>query len=372
MMRVTFILLCLFSSFANAAAQVCQQRHCVAVVDAGSTGSRLHIYAYDLDGKNTPIQVDQIWLKKVKPGFASIELKNIDAYLADLFSKAPDQHIPVHFYATAGMRLVSQAKQQLYYQSLHNWFSTQNQWMLQDAKTITGKQEGIFGWLALNYKLGTLQSKDKPLVSMMDMGGASVQIAIPAEHSEAIDPKDLVQLDIYDRHVTLFVHSFLGLGQTEVSHHYLNAANCFPYDYPLPNESTGQGDAQSCQQDISKLINSVHDVNKLVNPVLIANSNPSWYAVSGLATLVKNGLFNFKNNQFTSQDMLQQADSELCHQSWQTLIKLNKYNDYTFIDCLNSSYYYGLLVNGYGLQPSQLVNFMSDEDEPDWTLGAVL
>ena len=243
MMRVMFILLCLFSSFSNAAVQntVCQQRHCLAVVDAGSTGSRLHIYAYDLDDKKRPVQIDQIWLNKVKPGFASIEPQNIDAYLTNLFLEAPKQNIPVYFYATAGMRLVSQPKQQLYYQTLQQWFATQAPWMLQDAKTISGKQEGLFGWLAVNYKLGTLQSSDKPLVGTMDMGGASVQIALPVEQTDTMDPNDIVRLDTYDdRHITLFVHSFLGLGQTEVSHQYLNSSNCFSYDYPLPNEQSGR------------------------------------------------------------------------------------------------------------------------------------
>lgn len=366
------IFLCLYSSLVNAGILTCQHRHCVAIVDAGSTGSRLHVYAYDVDKKQFPLNIDEIWLNRVSPGLASVELKNLDTYLTTLFANAPQENIPVYFYATAGMRLVSSPKQQLYYQLLQNWFSTQASWILQDAKTITGKQEGIFGWLAVNYKLDTLQSSDKPMVGMMDMGGASVQIAVPAENTQGLESNDLVQLNTYGRHVTLFVHSFLGLGQTEVSHHYLNAPHCFPYDYILPNESIGQGDAQACQQDISSLINSVHHVERVVSPVLTANKKISWYAVSGLSTLVKNKLFHFNNNQFTSQEMLRQADNQFCHQSWPTLDKLPGQNDYTFINCLTASYYYGLLVNGYGIQPGEAVHFMPDEEEPDWTLGAVL
>lgn len=372
MMRAIFILLCLFSSFVHAGEDTCQQRHCLAVVDAGSTGSRLHVYAYDLDDHNRPIQIEQVGLKRMSPGLANIELKNLDTYLTHLFSQAPEETIPVYVYATAGMRLVSHTKQQQYYQSIQQWFNHHPQWRLQDAKTISGKQEGIFGWLAVNYQLGVLQSDDKPLVSMMDMGGASIQIATPAEHLEAIDEQDLVQLNIYGRHVDLFVHSFLGLGQTEVSHHYLNAAHCFPYDYPLPNESKGQGDAEFCQQDISTLINSVHKVDRLVKPVLAANATASWYVVSGLGSLARNNSFDFGNNQFTSQSLLKQADKAFCQQSWHALSHQSDSNEYSLINCLSASYYYGLLVNGYGLSPNQLIHFMSDEEEPDWTLGVVL
>ena len=374
MFRLAFIILSLFSCFANSQSKssICQEHHCLGIVDAGSTGSRLYIYAYDLNEKNNPVQIKKTWSKKIKPGFSTIEPKSMDAYLTDLFATAPSQNIPIYFYATGGMRLLSQPKQQLQYQALQQWFDTQSQWILRDAKTISGKQEGLFGWLALNYKLGSLQSSDKPLASMMDMGGASVQIAIPIEQTDFINPQDLIHINTDNRHVTLFIHSFLGAGQTEVSHQYLNTSSCFPIDYPLPNESMGRGDAFACQQDITKLINSVQDINQIVKPVIINNPETNWYAISGLSTLVKNKAFNFKDNQFTHQSMLEQADNELCQQSWHILKTKYADNDYTYINCLTSSYYYALVVNGYGLQPTQTINYLSDDEEPDWTLGAVL
>lgn len=363
---------CFFSSILHAAGLDCGNNQCVAVVDMGSTGSRLHVYSYQLNKQNAPDAIREVLVNKVQPGIASVDIKNVNSYLNSLFSTTPAQNIPVYVYATAGMRLLSQPKQQLYYQSLKTWFSSQTAWVLQDAKTISGKQEGILGWLAANYQLGTLQSEDKPLVGVMDMGGGSVQIAFPTEHPENVDSRDMVQFKIYNRQVTLFVHSFLGLGQTEVSHHYLNAEHCFPYDYPLPDESKGQGDAQYCQQDISDLINSVHKVKEVVGPALSANPNVTWYALSGLSSLAKNKLFKFEGNQFNSQGLLQQADQQFCHQSWQVLIQQSGSNDYTFINCLNASYYYSLLVNGYGIQPTKPLNLMSEKDEVDWTLGVVL
>ncbi len=376
MFRVVFVLFCLFTSavYAEPVSSVCQQRHCLGVVDAGSTGSRLHIYAYDLDDKKAPVNISQIWINKTTPGFANIEpnQETMDAYLKNLFANAPEENLPVYFYATAGMRLISKPKQLQRYKALEQWFSTRKQWTLLEAKTISGKQEGVFGWLAVNYQSGALQSADKPLASVMDMGGASVQVVIPVKNTDAADPDDLVQLDTYNRPITLFVHSFLGLGQTEVSHQFLNNAHCFSYDYPLPNESTGQGDAYSCQQDISKMIQSVHDVNHIVGPILANNPGTPWHAVSGLSSLVKNKPFNFVNNQFSSQDMLEQADNELCRQSWNTLQSKYSDNDYTFISCLTAAYYHALIVDGYGLLPTQPINFVADAEEPDWTLGAVL
>ena len=367
-----FLFWLFITTIANAATS-CQEHHCLAVVDAGSTGSRLHIYAYDVDKQNNPIKIEQVWSNKVKPGFASIEPSQavVDTYLTNLFANSPEQNVPVYFYATAGMRLVSTVKQKIYYDALKQWAEKNTQSNVVIAKTITGREEGVFGWLAVNYKLGTLQSKDKPLLGVMDMGGASVQITFPAEQTNTINSNDLVSMDIYNRHITLFSHSFLGLGQTEMSHQYFNDSSCFSNDYPLPNGEIGTGNAQTCQHKVSKLINDVHQVRETISPALQGNKISDWYTISGLSTLVKNKPFNFEKNQFTSQDLLEIADNELCRTSWYTLLEQYPSNDYTYVNCLTSSYYYALLANGYGLEINQMIHYLSDEEEVDWTLGVV-
>lgn len=373
--KIKYVLLIGFFivTFAHASA-VCKTHHCVAIVDAGSTGSRLHIYAYDLDEQNHPIQINHLWSNKVKPGFAMIEPSQavIDTYLTNLFDGAPEQNLPVYFYATAGMRLVSVPKQQLYYDTLNHWFSTNKQFKLVAAKTITGREEGVLGWLAVNYKIGALQSVNMPLVGVMDMGGASVQMTFPVPSLEQSDSKDAVTVDIYNRHIILFAHSFLGLGQTQMSHQYLNDTACFSHNYPLPNGETGTGDALRCQDDVSKLVNEVHQVNEIVHPALVKSQVSNWYVISGLSTLVKNKPYNFANEQFTSQALLTIADSDLCQLSWQTLLEQYPTNEYTYINCLTASYYYGLLVAGYGLSANQPIHYLSDSDDVDWTLGVLL
>ena len=108
-----FLIASLLAFTINAANANCQQQHCVAIVDAGSTGSRLHIYAYDLDKTNTAINIKELWSKKIKPGLATVDANQatLDAYLTTLFSSAPEANLPVYFYATAGMRLLPQPKQ---------------------------------------------------------------------------------------------------------------------------------------------------------------------------------------------------------------------------------------------------------------------
>lgn len=353
---------------------LCKIHQCITVIDAGSTGSRAHLYAYDLDETNTPFNINEIWAKKVQPGFASIEpdSKTINAYITALLADAPDHQAPVYFYATAGMRLLPSSKQKLYYKELQQWFTQHDQWHLVQAKTITGNEEGLYDWLALNYHLGTLKSVDTKSVGVMDMGGASVQIAFPIQKNENLGSEYQIEVEIYGQHYNLFVHSFLGLGQTEMSRHFLNSSSCFANNYPLPDGQTGQGNMYSCEQEISSLMNTLFEVNNTIQPVLAGNPVDSWYALGGLTNLADNKLFHFANDQLTNNDLMQQADSQICHQQWDILSSQFPNDDYVYKYCLLSAYYYALMVDGYGIYPEQTVHYIPPKQELDWTKGVVL
>lgn len=376
MFRFVFLLICIFSAVSGLQAQdlSCGEHYCVAVVDAGSTGSRAHIYSYDLDKTNSPVNINEVWSKKIKPGLATIEpnQNTIYSYLHQLFSDAPEQNMPVYFYATAGMRLLPQPKQQVYYQWLQQWFAQQSQWQLIDAKTITGKQEGVFDWLSMSYQSGALLSNEKEAPGVIDIGGASTQIVFPVQNNTQIKEADKEELDLYGRHLTLFVHSFLGLGQTEVTHQFLDVPACFANDYQMPDGLPAQGDAVACEHEVDSLMNDVHNVNKIVQPALTANPVDSWYVMGGIVNLAEDKLFQFDNNQLTNQSLIEQADREVCHQQWDILNKKFPDNEYLYGYCLFASYYYSLMVDGYGLNPEQTIKYMTGNKTADWTLGVVL
>lgn len=368
-------LLALFASFVvNAASSECQQHQCIAVVDAGSTGSRLHIYAYDVDQTKTPVNVKELWSRKIKPGLASIEPNQatLDNYLTSLFSGANEVNLPLYFYATAGMRLLPTPKQKQFYDLMQNWFANHTEWQLQSSKTITGSEEGLYGWLAVNYKLGTLTSNDKTPVGVMDMGGASVQIVFPVARTEGIKNSDLQQFDLYGRHLQLFIHSFLGLGQTEVTHQFLDVGSCFANEYELPTGLTAEGDATTCKTEVATLMNNVHRVNSIIQPVMGANPINNWYVIGGMSDLVQSLPFQFSNNEFTNESLLEQANTLICHQQWSFLSSQYTGNEYLYGYCLFPAYYYALMVDGYGIQPQQSINYLAANQTTDWTLGVVL
>ncbi|MCW8450299.1 acetate and sugar kinases/Hsc70/actin family protein [Legionella quinlivanii] len=373
-MRVVFFLLgcCLFFNSTYAAQENCEQQQCIAIVDAGSTGSRLHVYSYDLEGQ-TPVNITERYSKKIKPGLATIEANEptVDAYLTTLFSGAPAYQIPVYFYSTAGMRLLPQPKQQQMNNLVQQWFTNQSQWQLVEAKTITGMDEGMYGWLAINYQLNTLKNESET-VGTMDMGGASVQIVFPVSASSEVNSQDIRELDIYGRHFKLFIHSFLGLGQTEVTHQFLDDSVCFANDYQMPAGEKGQGDAYVCEGEISSLMNAVHHVNRVVQPALQANPVKNWYVMGGLVDLAKSQPFNYTEQEFNNQSLLDEANSQICQQQWGALNSQFPGNEYLYGYCLFPAYYYALMVDGYGLNSQQPLHYLGADKSSDWTIGVVL
>lgn len=378
MRRLLIILTCflIFSSPIQAETKSCEEHHCIVVIDAGSTGTRAHLYSYDLDGTQTAINITELWNNRVKPGLASIEpdQTTVTAYLNELLSSEPASQVPTYFFATAGMRLLPPTRQQLYYELIQQWFSEQSKLQLVQSRTLTGREEGVFAWLAVNDTLGTLRSgQPSSSIGVMDMGGASVQIVFPAINATTQqDNNAQITVNLFGQTIPLLSYSFLGLGQTQVTYQYLDTASCFSNDYPLPDGELGKGDAYLCAQRVSVLINGVHNVNQIIPPQLRLNPVLSWYVIGGIVNLPDNKLFHFTNNQFTNQNLIEQGNSLACDQQWSEITTQLPNDPFAFGYCLFPSYFYALMVDGYGLSPTQPIHYIPARFNLDWTKGVVL
>lgn len=375
MCRVLLLIGLILSSSVFSSSTICPNNRCVAVVNAGNSGTRLQIYSYNMDASNAPYDIKNTFSNKIEPGLASIKLNriSINKYLSQLFSIVPDKNIPVYFYATSGMRMLNFSRQQAYYDKVNQWFSNQSKWQLIDAKTLKGREEGLFGWLAVNYELGILTSPSKPLVGIIDTGSGSTQVAFPLKSVEAITPDDYINITVYGRHVSLFIHGFLGLGQDEIRSQYLDNGDCFPRNYPLPDGYTAAGNFQLCEQLMKPLINDIHRVNNTYKSVVQNNPEQIWYVIGGISAMLQEMPFQFKNYQFTNQELAEAANQRICQQDWAILGTLFPKNQYLFAYCLSSSYFYSLFVDGLGINPNQPIHYISNQiSMNDWTLGVIL
>lgn len=362
----TFCGLCL-TGVVFAQNNVCDTRYCLGVVDAGSTGTRIFLYSYDKDATGNPVQIHEEWSKKVTPGLASLELRQekIEAYLDGLFSSSLDSKIPLYFYATAGMRLLPKKTQENYYDVVRQWFDThQSSWVLREAKTITGKEEGIWGWISTAYQLNALESGEAHQIGVMDTGGASVQIVFPIHEPITSSSAQVTQVSLYGQNYTLYAYSALGLGQTLVSQQFLNHPACYPSGYILTDGTEAFGDALSCVHEVTHLVNDVHHVNDDVG-VWVNQEPRAWYVMGGVVYTARHPLLDL-NVSFTLNELLQSADEKACSRSW------SEVSSFAFDNadsaCFLGAYYYALMTRGYGLSPDEEVHSISDGS---WTLGVL-
>ncbi|KAF8808985.1 hypothetical protein BYT27DRAFT_7241353 [Phlegmacium glaucopus] len=238
-------------------------RHFGIVIDAGSSGSRLQIYSWKDPrtlnvAKGSPLantlpkvekgtRDDKMWVHKVGTGLSSLadNPADIGAYLRPLLSHAREQippslqkETPLFLLATAGMRLLPQQKQVEILQETcdflvkHSYFKIEERSDVgpcgSSVRIITGEEEGLFGWIAVNYLMDGFSgsSLDRTTYGFLDMGGASTQIAFEPSIENQSKTNNLidVRLRLLGGEEILhkvFVTTWLGYGTNQARERYV-------------------------------------------------------------------------------------------------------------------------------------------------------
>lgn len=230
------------------------------ILDAGSSGTRLHIYqwkdpekalkhASEEDLRNLPkVITEKKWTRKIRPGVSTWGDKPEDVgpeHLQTLVDHAlkiiPADKVhdtPIFLMATAGMRLLPQPQQAALTREICSYLQRNTQFSLPDCglhiQVIPGETEGLYGWIATNYLLGGFDhpekhqhGKDHHTYGFLDMGGASAQIAFAPNATEAekhADDLKLLRLRTLDGSPTeykVFTTTWLGFGVNQARESYI-------------------------------------------------------------------------------------------------------------------------------------------------------
>lgn len=168
-------------------------------------------------------------------------------HLANLLKHArsivPDSAVrdtPIFLLATAGMRLLKNSEQQLLLNQICSYVRANSDFLLPacDAhiQVIPGVTEGLYGWIATNYLLGSFDAPERHdhgkghhTYGFLDMGGASAQIAFEpnateaAKHANDLKLLRLRNVDGSPQEHRVFVTSWLEYGVREARRRYLKA-----------------------------------------------------------------------------------------------------------------------------------------------------
>lgn len=216
-------------------------RQYVLMIDAGSTGSRIHVYRFNNCGPTPELEDEVFKMTPKKEGGSGLSsykedaegaAKSLDVLMDVAMANVPDEYkscTPVSVKATAGLRLLGEDLSKNILQAVRHRLETVYPFpVVSDEKggiqILDGSDEGVYAWITTNYLLGKIGGPDDtPTAAVFDLGGASTQIVFqPTFDSpsggmpEKLAPGDhKYELQFGGREFDLYQHSHLGYGLME-------------------------------------------------------------------------------------------------------------------------------------------------------------
>lgn len=411
------------------------------IMDAGSTGTRLFLYTWTSSSDNELIKIEPVLdhsnnhvVKKVYPGLSSFQDRPEEAvdYVKPLLDYASQfipikklPYTPVFLFATAGMRLIPEERQTAILTNLHTKLPqiTTMQIMKEHIRVIEGKWEGIYSWIAVNYILGKFKATNASnglrldTVGMIDMGGASMQIAFEMSpkdefRSSNVENVNLGCRDDDDRYkYKLFVVTFLGYGVNEGLRKYeqelsdrLLASNatyvrdeCMPVNLQkVINRSDGSmfvrkgiGDWDGCVQRVTQLLANFEQRPKsLCKPNCFLGN-----VAAPMVSLSTVKLYGFSEYWFSLDEVLSlggpynytlvaEKSKHFCSQRWSAIkaaarrkLYPKSNEDRLKSQCFKSAWITAILHHGFDVDKehnSFQSAFSIAGQEVQWALGAMI
>jgi len=357
------------------------------VLDAGSTGSRVLIFIfYRQPATGNLVLHEEIYGESV-PGLSSYASNpvagadTISSLLSMAKERIPDKHwsqVPVTLRATAGLRLLPPDQSEALLSAVKerldmSGFSNRGVGMLSEL------DEGVFGWMTINYLMDQLHLPNKSYVAL-DLGGGSTQITFLPKYEETFSSTPssyLHPIKILKSPHTIYSHSYLGLG--------LMAAREAIFRYNDPQDSTtvespcmvtttpttwefhgkeytispsrSMGGYEACMLEVQAVIDSlqVDQCEEVPTRKIAAFSYFHDRAVdAGLLSRGQSGVVTVQQFLDSAQAACSQPDT-----------------DKPFL-CVDLSFIAGLLHHGYRLEAQALLGLYKQINgyQTSWALGA--
>lgn len=208
------------------------------MIDAGSTGSRIHVYRFNNCGSSPELEDEQFEKTETKPGGSGLSsypndpeaaAMSLDVLMDVAMNTVPEKLrscSPVAVKATAGLRMLGPEKSQKILDAVRHRLETSYPFpVVSDAQNgvaiMDGSDEGVYAWITTNYLLGKIGGPDdSETAAVFDLGGGSTQIVFePTFKSKSkgmpeklADGDHKYELNFGGRKFELYQHSHLGYG----------------------------------------------------------------------------------------------------------------------------------------------------------------
>ncbi|KAI0893240.1 guanosine-diphosphatase [Annulohypoxylon nitens] len=209
----------------------------VLMIDAGSTGSRIHVYKFNNCGPTPELEKEEFKMTEKSVGGLSkykddplAAAKTLDDLMAVAMKTVPDKLkgcSPVAVKATAGLRMIGPEASDRILEAVRNHLEKDYPFPVVSKEEngvaiMDGSDEGVYAWITTNYLLGKIGGPDQsPTAAIFDLGGGSTQIVFEPTFKGLASggmPEKLAEgdhkyeLSFGGRKFDLYQHSHLGYG----------------------------------------------------------------------------------------------------------------------------------------------------------------
>lgn len=375
------------------------------MLDAGSSGTRLYVYEWPARADaSVPLVEDSAVGQRFQDSTRGIssfadDPAAVGPYIAALVDEALPyidedkvETTPIYLKATAGMRLLPDEDQAAILAVIRSTLA-EYPLVFEDsyASVITGEDEGVFGWVTVNYLLDTL-GEPRETLGALDLGGASTQISFVADVYDYPPAAYGVNLTLGDTEYPVYVHSYLGYGRDQANLKYRDlladaaggggdpvADPCLASGLNETDDEgrvfVGQGDAEACLAAALRVLDTEAPCE--IEPCSFDGVHQPPVP---LRAFVGFGAFAFTSEFFDLDERApltawEDAVREFCPITAEELDEMFPGNDFVKEYCFNGAYILALLRDGYGIsETSNAVECTRNIDGVDvgWTLGAMI
>ncbi|CAG7879525.1 unnamed protein product [Brassica rapa] len=394
------------------------------IFDAGSSGSRVHVYCFDRNLDLLPLGNELELFVQLKPGLSAYPTDPRQAAnsLVSLLDKAEASvprelrpKTPVRVGATAGLRTLGHEASENILQAVVKELLRDRSMLKTEANAVTvldGTQEGAYQWVTINYLLRNLGKPYSDTVGVVDLGGGSVQMAYAiSEEDAATAPKPLEGEDSYVREMYLkgrkyflYVHSYLHYGLLAARAEILKVSEdsnnpCIVAGYDGTYKYGGDGFKAAAVQSGA----SLNECRRLTVNALKVNDTLCTHMKCTFGGVWNGGRGGGQKNMFVASFFFdraaeagfvdpkqpvatvrpidfEKAAKKACSMKMdegKSKFPRVEEDNFPYL-CMDLVYQYTLLVDGFGLEPSQTITLVKKVKygehavEAAWPLGSAI
>jgi apyrase len=343
------------------------------MIDAGSSGSRVHIYEFHSKAGSVLPEIKLLAKHKITPGVSSLidRLDGVPAYVDQLarFAKETLHHDAVQIaktqivlQATGGVRALTLEQRAELMRALESALASSG-FAKPRVEVVTGTLEGVYQWLTVNYLKGNLGNPKHETTGIVEMGGASLQIAfVPRRPSK----QHRIELRVGDRVYDLYAYSYDGFGEASALAKW-GHASCVPAGF---KKKKHKGNYATCKKSIAAFIDKpcVSKGECGLDGIHQPKAHGEFVAIDNFQHMAE--LFSIDEMSSQTADALGQ---KTCPLSWEKLVRQypNASQKVLSIACFDLAYM-SLILAGPGAGTKAKIPHQIADTPISWTLGALL